>query len=169
MKDRPEIALWWDSANGRWQVIDYDDFARARGYGSALGLPSGDNLLKGIPAGEHKFVICIVDDGTLVNAIVHRYILNDVGAIIETPTTLTEEQKSEWQYLYLLHTMSIEEEQRLRELQDQEVVLLVLTKQELDALLRDMSWNLPSDMGFGVWRHYHRVYGEAFTRGGSAN
>jgi hypothetical protein len=65
--------LHWNEAERKWHAIAWLAWMKFRG---------GFEPLSGIGAGDHWFVVCIVDgQGTLFNIIPHRYRLDRDGRI----------------------------------------------------------------------------------------
>jgi len=68
------VLRWCD---GAWHVIDWDDWANFR----ATLVPFAP--LSGVTAGEHHFVVCVVEENRLRNIIPHRYLIDRDGRIAD--------------------------------------------------------------------------------------
>ena len=71
--DEGQRVLHW--RDGVWHRIGWDDWSNFREPGAAF-VP-----LPYVTAGEHRFVVCIVEDGRLYNILPHRYLINRDGRI----------------------------------------------------------------------------------------
>ncbi len=162
--------LWWNANKEKWELIDHDAFARWRGFGELLDLPSGDRIMPNIPEGDHRFVMCILDeDGEeIVNFIAHRYYAGHGGTFEGCPTELTEQESREWDKFYSQATMTEEEELRLRELQNKEFITLQLAPNQLECLVRDVPWKVPNEIEHGFWRAY-KIHGGNISDGSSTH
>jgi len=74
--DEGEQVLHWHS--GAWHRIAWDDWSSFRDvmHDSFAPLPY-------VTAGEHHFVVCIVEDGRLYNILPHRYLIDRDGRIAD--------------------------------------------------------------------------------------
>src|SRR5260221_11741064 len=74
--DEGQQVLHW--RGGAWHRIAWEDWSNFRDVlgGSFAPLPN-------VTAGEHHFVVCIVEDGRLYNIIPHRYLIDRDGRIAD--------------------------------------------------------------------------------------
>jgi hypothetical protein len=72
--DEGQQVLHW--RGGAWHRIAWDDWSSFR---DVLGVSFAP--LPCVTAGEHHFVVCIVEDGRLFNIIPHRYLIDGDGHI----------------------------------------------------------------------------------------
>jgi hypothetical protein len=73
--DEGQQVLHW--RDGAWHHIAWNDWSKFRELGAAfLSLPH-------VTAGEHRFVVCIVEDGRLYNILPHRYLIDQDGRIAD--------------------------------------------------------------------------------------
>jgi hypothetical protein len=68
--DEGQQVLHW--RDGAWQRIAWQDWMNFRDVLDRCFTP-----LPHVTAGEHHFVVCIVEDGRLYNIIPHRYLIRD--------------------------------------------------------------------------------------------
>ena len=70
------VILHWDECGTTWAQLPWRDWVRFRGFDDG-----GLSLLAGAEAGEHYFLVCVLDDrGELANVIPHRYVCRPTGA-----------------------------------------------------------------------------------------
>ena len=73
--DEGQQVLHW--RDGVWHRIAWPDWMSFRGLADSF-VP-----LPGVTAGEHHFVVCVVEDGRLYNILPHRYLIDRDGRIAE--------------------------------------------------------------------------------------
>jgi hypothetical protein len=74
--DEGQQVLHW--RDGAWHRIAWQDWVSFRGLHAAPFAP-----LPYVTAGEHRFVVCIVEDGRLYNILPHRYLIDRDGRIAD--------------------------------------------------------------------------------------
>jgi hypothetical protein len=73
--DEGQQVLHWD--DGAWRPIAWQDWMNFRGLRDAFApLPK-------VTAGEHRFVVCIIENGRLHNILPHRYLIDQDGLIVD--------------------------------------------------------------------------------------
>lgn len=76
--DDAMLALHWNEAARTWDKIAWCDFMRFKTFGDEF------RPLAGIGAGNHWFVVCVVDDQqNLFNVLPHRYLIHHDGRIVD--------------------------------------------------------------------------------------
>ena len=76
--DDQTLVLHWNEAVGSWNPIRWDSWSHFR------AIMTDFQPLAGVGAGDHSFVICVVDqDRTLHNIIPHRYRVDEGGRITD--------------------------------------------------------------------------------------
>ena len=72
------VILHWNECGTTWAQLPWRDWVRFRGFDDG-----GLSLLAGAEAGEHYFLVCVLDDrGELANVIPHRYVLSTDGRLV---------------------------------------------------------------------------------------
>jgi hypothetical protein len=77
------VIFHWNEAARTWDQKSWQDWMCFMGVGDG---PQGEKFrpLPGIRAGDHYFVVCIVDeDRTLYNILPHRYLIDHDGRIVD--------------------------------------------------------------------------------------
>jgi len=85
--------------NGVWRRIPWDSWRRFRDEGQ------GWAPLPDVVAGEHYFVVCMVEDGRLFNIIPHRYLIDNDGRISNSRYfgVLSDEEINQFEALHRRH------------------------------------------------------------------
>jgi len=164
--------LWYEPAEGRWVELPFEAFCRARGdwIAKAFGYPEEGEALTQVGPGDHRFVVCVLDDdmATCVNFIAHRYIIGADGRVDRFPTTLTEAEEAEFKQLDFKRCtakeepeLNPEEQKRFKWLADQQWEVTRLPADLLLALKRDIPWSIQSgDHPWGgFWWQYQQHSG----------
>src|ERR1700694_2076764 len=113
MKGTPEntVILHWDASVDAWAQLPWRDWVRFRGFGEG-----GNSLLAGAEAGEHYFLVCVLEDGgDLANVIPHRYVLSTDGRLVHGFDGLEASEREEYYRIQVLHIPSIEDSDRYNE------------------------------------------------------
>lgn len=154
--------LWWNLRQERWQEADFETFNRWRGLELLTGDAEGDGAWPEIGAGDHRFVVCVMDedDKTVINFIAHRYNAGLNGMFEGCPSNLTVDEKKEWDRLYAQVVDTIEDEERLRELQNKEFTSLQLPLKLVQSLVSDMPWSITTQTDHGFWPMYKHHGGD---------
>jgi hypothetical protein len=63
--------------DGTWHKVPWDRWLAFRGIGNEF------KALPNVVAGEHYFVVCVVEDGRLFNILPHRYLIDSDGHIAD--------------------------------------------------------------------------------------
>jgi len=92
-------ALLWDEASRSWKEIPW----------SAHGAVA----LEGAKAGDHRFVICVMEAGELYNIIPRRVITDDNGVIIRGVDGLSDRERKEYGRLMVKPTLTKREDARI--------------------------------------------------------
>lgn len=76
MRDLDSIVLHWLPEENRWKTISWDLWVAFRGiFQEQVTLPN-------VGGGIHHFAVCVLDDDeTVVNAILHKYLVEPNGSI----------------------------------------------------------------------------------------
>ena len=73
------VILHWDECRSAWAQLSWLDWVRFRRLSDG-----GRSRLAGAQAGEHYFLVCVLeDDGELANVIPHRYVLSPTAEDLE--------------------------------------------------------------------------------------
>lgn len=148
--------LWWNIDARRWQEIPWDAWRNFRG--PDIGSKVGDGCLRGVPAGDHRFALCIMDEcGSVANVITHRYIIGDRGELVSSVDGLSDDERKELDRLYLLHAPSLEDDARLADIRAKWGAKLTLPHEAAMALMRDLPGPPVEDRNCGVWRFFAEV------------
>lgn len=113
MKGTPEntVILHWDECQTAWAELPWRDWVRFRGFGE------GGSLLAGAEAGEHYFLVCVLENsGDLANVIPHRYVLSTDGRLVHGFDGLGALEREEYYRIQVLHIPTIEDSERYNEL-----------------------------------------------------
>jgi hypothetical protein len=113
MKGTPEntVILHWDECQAAWAELPWRDWVRFRGF------REGGSLLAGAEAGEHYFLVCMLeDDGDLANVIPHRYVLSTDGRLVHGFDGLGASEREEYYRIQVLDIPTIEDSDRYNEL-----------------------------------------------------
>ncbi len=165
--------LWWNAAGSRWVEISYEAFIRARGtwWIEKMGGEAEGETLTRCGTGDHRFVICMMDD-TRTQCVyfhAHRYVLDGKGMIDHFPTTLSKDEDEEYKRLDMKRCtakqqpeLDSEEQARFERLADQQWEVTRLPPDLLIALKRDIPWGTdPGDHprgGFwGAYQHHNKA------------
>jgi hypothetical protein len=114
MKGTPEntVILHWDECRTSWAQLSWCDWVRFRGFGEG-----GASVLAGAEAGEHYFLVCVLDDGgELANVIPHRYVLSTDGRLVHGFDGLGAAEREEYYRIQVLALPTIEDSERYNEL-----------------------------------------------------
>lgn len=159
--------LWYDPRECRWVTLPFEAFCRARGSSAArvYGYPEEGEALTQVGPGDHRFVICILNDDltTCVNFFAHRYIIDANGRVESFPTTLSEAEQAEFNKLDLkrctakeIPELSPDEQKRWDRLADQLWQVTRLPPDLLRALKRDIPWK--TEAGNHPWGGFWGQY-----------
>jgi len=113
MKGTPEntVILHWDECQTAWAELPWREWVRFRGFGE------GGSLLAGAEAGEHYFLVCVLENsGDLANVIPHRYVLSTDGRLVHGFDGLGALEREEYYRIQVLHIPTIEDSERYNEL-----------------------------------------------------
>ena len=92
------VILHWDECETTWAQLPWRDWVRFRGFDDG-----GLSLLAGAEAGEHYFLVCVLDDrGELANVIPHRYVLSTDGRLVHGFDGLRQAEREEYCRIQLL-------------------------------------------------------------------
>jgi len=106
------VILHWEQYRAAWAKLSWGDWVRFRGPYD--GVPT---LLAGADAGEHYFLVCILDDrGELANVIPHRYVMSADGLLVHGFDGLLPAEREEYQRIQMLPAPSVEDSDRCQEL-----------------------------------------------------
>jgi hypothetical protein len=106
------VILHWDECGTTWAQLPWRDWVRFRGFDDG-----GLSLLAGAEAGEHYFLVCVLDDrGELANVIPHRYVLSTDGRLVHGFDGLRQAEREEYCRIQLLLLPTIEDAERYTEL-----------------------------------------------------
>jgi hypothetical protein len=106
------VILHWDECETTWAQLPWRDWVRFRGFDDG-----GLSLLAGAEAGEHYFLVCVLDDrGELANVIPHRYVLSTDGRLVHGFDGLRQAEREEYCRIQLLLMPTIEDSERYTEL-----------------------------------------------------
>ena len=106
------VILHWDECETTWAQLPWRDWVRFRGFDDG-----GLSLLAGAEAGEHYFLVCVLDDrGELANVIPHRYVLSTDGRLVHGFDGLRQAEREEYCRIQLLLLPTIEDSERYTEL-----------------------------------------------------
>jgi hypothetical protein len=89
--------------DGTWHRIDWASWSKFRDT-----LKQGFVPLPHVAAGEHHFVVCVIDDGRLRNIIPHRYLIDRDGRIADDRYfgVLSDDEIERFEALTLQPTMT---------------------------------------------------------------
>jgi hypothetical protein len=106
------VILHWDECQSCWAQVSWCDWVRFRRLSGG-----GLSRLAGAEAGEHYFLVCILDDhGELANAIPHRYVLSPDGRLVHGFDGLGAAEREEYYRIQVLALPTIEDSERYDEL-----------------------------------------------------
>lgn len=180
-----ERCLWWNAGEERWEEVSYEAFLRSRGTWliEQMGGPAEGETLTRCGSGDHRFVLCVMDD-TRTQCVyfhAHRYVLDDKGMVDHFPTTLTQEEDEEYKRLDLKRCtakqepeLDPEEQARFELLADRQWEVVRIPPDLLIALKRDIPWSTdPGDHprgGFwGAYQHHSKAVETIAARFGVTN
>ena len=99
------VILHWNECGTTWAQLPWRDWVRFRGFDDG-----GLSLLAGAEAGEHYFLVCVLDDrGELANVIPHRYVLSTDGRLVHGFDGLRQAEREEYCRIQLLLQPTIED------------------------------------------------------------
>jgi hypothetical protein len=108
------LVYWWNPARKIWVQVSWEAWTAARAVDGSKPAP-----VVGLSAGDHYFVVCILDDdGTVVNIIPHRYEMPQPGIIGPGVFDWTEEECEFIDKMYLDMSPSAEDEARFQALRE---------------------------------------------------
>jgi hypothetical protein len=106
------VILHWDESRSDWATLSWFDWVRFRGLGAG-----GRSLLAGAAAGEHYFLVCVLDEGgELANVIPHRYVLSADARLVHGFDGLGAPERAEYDRISVLAWPTSEDAERHREL-----------------------------------------------------
>ena len=148
--------LWWNCRSAHWQEVSWDAW-KAFTVGGILG-GRGERSLLGIPAGDQRFAVCIIDQhGAVNNVILHRYIVGAAGQLVSGVDGLSDDEQRELSRLEIALMPSDEDEARLAEIRGKWSRQLALPNEAAKALMREMPGPPAEDRECGVWQFLARA------------
>ena len=146
------VILHWDECETTWAQLPWRDWVRFRGFDDG-----GLSLLAGAEAGEHYFLVCVLDDrGELANVIPHRYVLSTDGRLVHGFDGLRQAEREEYCRIQLLLMPTIEDSERYTELDARGFAVNLPPPHTVQPLLRA----LPGLAGSARHRRRDRLGGE---------
>lgn len=119
--------------------------------------PRGEPRFPGVPAGDRRFVVCVLEGGATVNLITHRYIIGNEGEILETVDGLTKKERREYERLSIELNPTAKDEARLAALQGKWSEKLKLPVDAARFLIRDLPAPPPSKTNCGIWSFFSEM------------
>jgi hypothetical protein len=148
MKGTPEntVILHWDECQSAWAELPWRDWVRFRGFGE------GGSLLAGAEAGEHYFLVCVLeDDGDLANVIPHRYVLSTDGRLVHGFDGLGASEREEYYRIQVLLSPTIEDSERYSELGSRGFAVNLPPPRTVQPLLRALPGLAGARQNAGCW------------------
>lgn len=126
----------WVPEKDEWEPISWEDWSGFRG----IMQPSAE--LPGISGGIHHFIVCVLDDdGTVVNLIPHKYLVNVDGTIgADNFAGLTKDERKEYWELMIAKESREEDQRRLEEIHNKMGPPIQPPSESVEAL----KWALPN-------------------------
>jgi hypothetical protein len=128
--DNPHV-LHWLPEEDRWELIGWEDWTAFRGImAPSIGLP-------GIAGGIHYFIVCVHDDGTLVNLLPHKYVIELDGRIgPHNFPGLTREERLTYSQIMLARESNPKDKARLDEIRSKMWDVFLPPPESIPALRR---------------------------------
>ncbi len=122
--------LHWLPDTNRWQPIGWTAWSAFRGISQpGVGLP-------GISGGIHYFVVCVKNEGEIVNIIPHKYLIELDGKIGPNNFTgWTREERADYDRLMVAREEKPGDRERLHEIQEKAGNVFYPPKEALYALV----------------------------------
>ncbi len=149
MKGTPEntVILHWDACQTAWAELPWQDWIRFRGLGEG-----GPSLLEGAAAGEHYFLVCMLEDGgDLANVIPHKYILTTDGRLVHGFDGLGASEREEYYRIQVLHLPTIEDSDRYNELSSRGFAVNLPPLHTVQPLLRSLPGLAGAQQSAACW------------------
>jgi hypothetical protein len=125
------IILHWDEYRSEWAELPWRDWLRFR------GLAARETLLAGANAGDHYFLICMLENaGGLADVIPHRYSLTTDGRLAHGFDGLAEAEREEYHRLKALRWPTLEDTATYNELGARAFAVNLPPMHTVQALLR---------------------------------
>jgi hypothetical protein len=148
MKGTPEntVILHWEECRSEWIELPWPDWVRFRGFAERQSLLAGAN------AGEHYFLVCMLEDaGDLANVIPHRYVLSTDGRLVHGFDGLGASEREEYYRIQALPLPTIEDSEFYNELGERGFAVNLPPVHTVQPLLRSLPGLAGAQHGAACW------------------
>ena len=140
------VILHWDDQRSEWTELPWGDWLRFR------GLTGRETSLAGAEAGEHYFLICMLEStGCLGNVIPHRYAISTGGRLSHGYDGLGETEREEFYRIKSLRWPTLEDSEIYNELGARAFAVNLPPAHTVQALLRALPGLAGVQHGAACW------------------